>query len=156
MGRKPGSRLTGRKIKRELAKSTRDTKYANQKGGGSNSKRRIGRKRSDPALDLPDHLRQADEDDDEDANGEEQDVLDDDKAIRAFTKKLRQIEDLKRRKQLGEPLNEDQLAKLSQERAVLKKILDLTASEDGAAVAQEADEAKGNKRAGRAAKRRKA
>jgi uncharacterized protein with WD repeat len=129
MARKPGARLTQRKAKREVAKATRDTKYANQKGGGSNSKRRIGRKRSDALLDLPDHLKQQEEADEDEGWGEPEQV-DDDKAIRAFTKKLRQIEELKLRQKKGDALNEEQLAKIASERAILKKIIELTAPVD--------------------------
>jgi len=128
MARKPGARLTQRKAKREVAKATRDTKYANQKGGGSNSKRRIGRKRSDALLDLPEHLKQQQEEEEDDGEPEQ---VDDDKAIRAFTKKLRQIEELKARQKKGDALNDEQLAKIAGERAILKKIIELTAPVDG-------------------------
>lgn len=125
MGRKPGSRLTQRKAKREIAKATRTTKYANQKGGGSNTKRFKGRKRSDAILDQPLHTRKPKEDAEEEAIQPEQ--IDDDKAIRAFQKKLRQIEELKVRREKGDELNDDQLDKIGQEAAILKKIIQLTA-----------------------------
>jgi uncharacterized protein with WD repeat len=151
MARKPGARLTQRKAKRDIAKATRETKYANQMGGGTNSKRRIGRKRSDAVLDLPDHLKQdADEDD-----GEPEQV-DDDKAIRAFTKKLRQIEELKLRQKRGDALNDEQLAKIASERAILKKIIELTAPADGdGEYAEAAVQAPPKARAPKSAKRRR-
>lgn len=125
MGRKPGSRLTQRKAKREIAKATRTTKYANQKGGGSNTKRFKGRKRSDTILDQPSYARAPKEDAEEEP--EEPEQIDEDKAIRAFQKKLRQIEELKLRRKRGEELNDDQLDKVGQEAAILKKIIQLTA-----------------------------
>ncbi|KAJ1632892.1 hypothetical protein T492DRAFT_904741 [Pavlovales sp. CCMP2436] len=130
-GRKPGSRLTKRKEKRNIAKSTRTTKYANQKGGGSHTKAFKGRKRSDKALDQP--PKRSDDDDDE--GGEEGDeaepLIEDDKAIRAFQQKLRQIEELKERKKRGDDLNDDQLEKIAMERSFLQKIIELTAPGEG-------------------------
>lgn len=126
MGRKPGSRLTQRKAKREVAKATRTTKYADQKGGGSNTKRFKGRKRSDVILDQPAYMRDA-----PDQEEDEPEQTDDDRAIRAFQKKLRQIEELKLRRKRGDELNDDQLDKINQEAAILKKIIELTAPADG-------------------------
>ena len=151
MARKPGARLTQRKAKREIAKATRDTKYANQKGGGSNSKRRIGRKRSDALLDLPEHLKQQEEEEEDDGEPEQ---VDEDKAIRAFTKKLRQIEELKARQKKGDALNDEQLAKIASERAILKKIIELTAPADGEE-AEPAAEAPPKGRSPKSAKRRR-
>ncbi|KAG8464558.1 hypothetical protein KFE25_009926 [Diacronema lutheri] len=151
MGRKPGSRLTQRKAKREVAKATRTTKYANQKGGGSNTPRFKGRRRSDTILDQP-KIRGADagadEDEDED-EVKEPAQIDDDKAIRAFQKKLRQIEQLKLRQRKGEDLNDEQLDKIGHEAAILRKIIELTAP-----AAQDAHAGRG--RPARPAKRRKA
>lgn len=161
-GRKPGSRLTKRKVKREIAKSTRTTKYADQKGGGSKTKSRAARGRSDKILDTPRYLQQEAQQADEEEEDRLPAPLEEDKAIRAFTKKLRQIEDLKQRKQKGETLNDEQLDKIGQEKAVLQKIVLLTAPKEGeeeldkvAAAAARAPK-RGSPKGGAARKRRKA
>mmetsp|Transcript_4923 Transcript_4923/g.16422 ORF Transcript_4923/g.16422 Transcript_4923/m.16422 type:complete len:129 (-) Transcript_4923:1122-1508(-) len=124
MGRKPGSRLAKRKAKREVAKASRDTKYANQKGkgsGGAHAKSQRHRRKRSPVDEPPVPVEH-----DADDNGELAEQTDDDRALRAFLKKHRQIEALKRRKAQGEVLNKEQLAKINSEVKVLKHIVRLT------------------------------
>mmetsp|Transcript_12314 Transcript_12314/g.32219 ORF Transcript_12314/g.32219 Transcript_12314/m.32219 type:complete len:159 (+) Transcript_12314:131-607(+) len=130
MGRKPGSRLAKRKAKRELAKATRTTKYADQKGGGGrpgggiSKSKRTGRRKGDRPLDSVVQPAMPSEE----VAGPN---CDDEKALRAFTKKLRMIEELKQRQRKGEELNREQLAKISREEYVLKQIIRLTSQPEG-------------------------
>lgn len=144
MGRKPGSRLAKRKAKREVAKATRTTKYADQKGGGgSNSavakQKRTGRRKGDRPLDsavaVAAAQQQAEGGGEEGAQG-----CDDVKALRAFTKKLRMIEALKQRQRSGHTLDSAQLTKVKSEEYVLKQIIRLTSQPAGGGGEADGDE----------------
>ena len=144
MGRSAAARREKRQMKRDVAKSTRTTKYANQKGGGVQKPRHRARP-------LPSRERAAADDDGEsiavirggkavwaraDGNigradaavdvtgmGEERD--DDDSAVkklRALRKKLRRVQELRQRRGRGEELNGHQMELLRKEPDLRREI----------------------------------
>lgn len=118
MVRKPGSRRTNRKIKRELAKAREGQSPRRRRASlGEFPKRR--RKHKDNDAQLEERARAG-------PAGEESEAPPAARALRAQMKKLRQIEELKRRKDAGESLNSEQLAKIGTEMRVLRTVVKLT------------------------------
>ena len=152
MGKSRAARREQRKEKREIAQATRDTKYANQKGGVGKKRRRL----SSAPSQAPSRAVRHDDDDgggddmvviragqavrassgsgvrarappDDPSDGDDDEALpqrfsSEEKKLRALKKKLRSIEELKRRRKQGAELDSHQQAKVRAESEVLRLI----------------------------------
>lgn len=148
MGKARAARRDQRQAKRAVARGSRDTKYANQKGGISKSSRRgshgtvasdeapmavirdgkavwIGADApAEPAASLPD---------DEQPSGGHSDRMSAHKKLRSLQKKLRRVTDLKLRQRQGEEFDGAQLALVRSEAALREQIRSFEQTTDGAA-----------------------
>ena len=134
MGKARAARREQRHAKREVAKSSRPTKYARQKGGGVGKARRWGGASTDVdeaplavirdgqavwagsegparATQAPAHVEDDDDQRDERFSSAQ-------KKLRALKKKIRHVLDLKKRRQRGEELNSAQQMLLRTEQAL--------------------------------------
>lgn len=165
MGSSAAKRRENRQIKRQVAMSTRDTKYANQKGGVQKPQRRRppkggGRRMAEDAEDEEESIAvirggqavwagaderararvDADEDDDADGGDFSEDSAF--KKLRALKKKHRRVVEMKQRRKRGEELNGHQLELIRKEKALLDQIARFEA--EAARDEEEDDVAPGN------------
>jgi hypothetical protein len=155
MGKARAARRDQRQAKRAVARGSRDTKYANQKGGISKSSRRgshgtvasdeapmavirdgkavwIGADApAEPAASFPD-------DEQHSCGGHDSDRVSAHKKLRSLQKKLRRVTDLKLRRRQGEEFDGAQLALVRSDAALREQIRSFEQVSDGADDASDA------------------
>lgn len=161
MAKRAAGRRQQRIAKRQAAKETRDTKYANQKGAISKKSRKVRAERDvgdhleDDGEDMavvragkavwsrstePDPNAQPDPEEDEDEG--EQRFTPSEKKLRALKKKLRKLDFIKQRRKKGFELDPKQLASLRTEGVLLAQIsvFEKEVAAEAAQAAEEDDE----------------